>query len=515
MQPARAAFDRATLAFLAVLVLVTWLRIEALRINPLGLYFDEAQYWMWSRSFEWGYFTKPPMIAWVIGATTALFGDAEWAIRLGAPLAHGIAAIAIFALTRSMYGAWASFWAGFGWLMLPGIWFASMLMSTDTLLLPLWALALWAMWRLTATKSWTWAVVLGVAVGLGVMAKYAMLYFVLCTAVAAWRLPSVRAALGQGRAVAASLIAAAIVAPNVWWNAQHGFATARHTADNARFDSSDLFNFDELFEFVTGQAGVIGPIIFLVLFALFWRAARRPSELTDADQFLLAYIVPPFVVVSVIAFVSRANANWAAVAYPATLIWVTGSLFRSISGRRMLAAATAVNIAVGMSFLIIATFMPAVANQFKGMRTAQGWEETAREIALRAAPQAGEPPFTAVLVDDRETYFELNYYWRDARRAGAPLPPVRMWLLHGQARNSAESIDPMRREEGGRVLVIHKNREYIPLVAGDFTVFRTVERLAVPLGGGVNRELEISVGEGFAPAVRDDAFEQRLRARGN
>jgi len=94
-------------------------RIAALFYSPLGLYFDEAQYWMWSRTFEWGYFTKPPMVAWVIGATTTLAGtDAEWAVRLGAPLAHTVAATAIFALTRAMYGSWPGFWAGLGWLLL-------------------------------------------------------------------------------------------------------------------------------------------------------------------------------------------------------------------------------------------------------------------------------------------------------------------------------------------------------------------------------------------------------------
>ena len=109
------------------------------------------------------------------------------------------------------------------------------------------------------------------------------------------------------------------------------------------------------------------------------------------------------------------------------------------------------------------------------------------------------------------TYFELSYYWRQARREGAPLPPIRMWLLHGTANNSAESTDPMRVEEGGRVLVVHLTPAYLPLVATDFTSFRTVEHLTVPLGGGVNRELEISIGEGFAPLPRDDAFEERFR----
>ncbi|HRK64506.1 MAG TPA: hypothetical protein PLN53_08940, partial [Terricaulis sp.] len=87
---------------------------------------------------------------------------------------------------------------------------------------------------------------------------------------------------------------------------------------------------------------------------------------------------------------------------------------------------------------------------------------------------------------------------------------VRMWLLHGSARNSAEATDPMRAEESGRVLVVHSSRDYLPFVAADFSTFRTVERLTVPLGGGYNRELEISVAEGFQPAARDAAFRQRL-----
>src|SRR5215470_207926 len=118
MPLARAVFDRATLVFIALLLVVTGARIAALFYSPLGLYYDEAQYWMWSRTFDWGYFTKPPMVAWVIAATTTLVGsDAEWAVRLGAPLAHATAACAVFALARSMYGSWAGFWAGLGWLM--------------------------------------------------------------------------------------------------------------------------------------------------------------------------------------------------------------------------------------------------------------------------------------------------------------------------------------------------------------------------------------------------------------
>lgn len=507
----RAAFDRATLAFLAVLLALTAVRIVALQLSPFGLYFDEAQYWTWSRNFDWGYFTKPPLIAWVIGATTGVFGDAEWAVRLGAPLAHAIAGLALFLLGRSMYGAWAGFWAGVGYLTLPAIFFSSNIISTDALLLPLWSIALLAMWRLMATRAGAWALVLGLALGIGVLAKYAMLYFVLCTAMAAYWLPPVREALKGGRGIIAGLIAIAIVTPNIIWNVNNGFATARHTIDNGRFGAADLFNLDELSEFVFGQASVLGPVMFLVMFAIAWVAWRRSSGLTDQDKFLISYILPPFLFVSAIAFISRANVNWVAVAYPAIVVWFTGSMLAAAKGKRWLWGSLAFNVAMGIAATYVLVAMPDVASRFKGVRTATAWEQTADLIAERARPQPGEAPFSAVLVDDRTSYFELAYYWREERRAGEPLPPVRMWLLYGEAHNSAEASDPMRAEEGGRVLVVHMRPDYIPYIAGDFTVFRSVEHVSIPLGGGRTRELEFSVGEGFAPAPRDEAFEQRMR----
>ena len=114
-----AVFDRATLLFLLLLVGLTWLRIAGLMATPLNLHFDEAQYWAWSRNLAWGYFSKPPLIAWAIAATTALFGDAEWAVRLAAPIAQGFAGLFLYALGRSVYGAWAGFWSGLAWLTLP------------------------------------------------------------------------------------------------------------------------------------------------------------------------------------------------------------------------------------------------------------------------------------------------------------------------------------------------------------------------------------------------------------
>jgi len=506
-----AAFDRTTLAFLIVLLIATALRIEALIVSPLNLYYDEAQYWVWSRTFDWGYFTKPPMVAWAIAATTALLGDAEWAVRVAAPVAQSAAALGLFALGRSMYGAWPGFWAGVSWLLMPGVWFSAGIISTDAVLLPFWAFALLCAWRLTQTRSIVWAVLMGAAIGLGVQAKYAMLYFPLCLALAGYWSQPVRESLKQWRGVAAGVVALALFAPNIVWNAQHRFVTAEHTVSNAGLDAtSHLFNINNLVEFVVGQALLFGPILFMALLLFCWRSLRRADATRDEDKFLLAFIVPPLLLVSLIALVTRANANWAVSAYPAATVWVIGHLFVNKGARRVLAAALALNVLMG-AVIVTSTLNPAQTTWLKGIRSASAWDDTAREIALRAASKPGDPPFTAVMVDSREAFFELSYYWRQARQAGAPLPPLKMWLLHARAYNSAEALDPMRPKDGRRVMIVHASPGYLPFIAGDFTTFRTVEHLSIPLGGNRARAIDISVGEGFSPAPRDAAFEQRLR----
>src|SRR5258705_3289275 len=63
---------------------LTLARLVALFRTPLELYPDEAQYWLWSRTLAFGYYSKPPMIAWAIRAATSLGGDAEAWVRLPA-----------------------------------------------------------------------------------------------------------------------------------------------------------------------------------------------------------------------------------------------------------------------------------------------------------------------------------------------------------------------------------------------------------------------------------------------
>ena len=41
---------------------------------PLDLAPDEAHYWHWSRHLDWGYYSKGPLVAWLIRGSCELFG---------------------------------------------------------------------------------------------------------------------------------------------------------------------------------------------------------------------------------------------------------------------------------------------------------------------------------------------------------------------------------------------------------------------------------------------------------
>jgi dolichyl-phosphate-mannose-protein mannosyltransferase len=67
-----------------------------------SLFFDEAQYWSWSRDLACGCFSKPPLITWVIRFATEVCGEAEWRVRAPSPILHTVTFILFFCRARAL-----------------------------------------------------------------------------------------------------------------------------------------------------------------------------------------------------------------------------------------------------------------------------------------------------------------------------------------------------------------------------------------------------------------------------
>ena len=80
-------------------IFIFFLLIIKLYINHLleiPLHFDEAQYWSWSKQMAWGYFSKPPFLAWCINFISNICGNGEGCIRSLSPFFHIATTLGIF-----------------------------------------------------------------------------------------------------------------------------------------------------------------------------------------------------------------------------------------------------------------------------------------------------------------------------------------------------------------------------------------------------------------------------------
>jgi len=400
-------------------------RIIALYTNGTDLFFDEAQYWAWSEDPALGYFSKPPLIAWIIGAATTACGAGEACVRLPSPLLHTATALTVFWLGQRLYDARVGALSALAFATLPGVSLSAGLISTDVPLLLCWALALVGFSALLETDDVWPALLLGAALGAGLNAKYAMAWFILCAAVYLLLTPERRRVLRDWRLYLALGIGLLMIAPNLAWNYSHSFATLSHTADNANWGGSMLHP-NKALEFFGAQFGVFGPILFGAFLVIVWRAAHtRPPE---PDRLLLAFSVPIVAVILVQAFLSRAHANWAATAYVAASVLVIANMARE--GAWGWLKASFIVHAVMLALIVFGTAtagqvpLPLKTDPFA--RTL-GWRDLAEatRAELSKAAAAGKP-YAAILSDDRSVTAELLYYLRDeptpilAWRPGAP-----------------------------------------------------------------------------------------------
>ena len=106
---------------LAVVGLLTLLRLAWLASGPLDLYGDEAQYWIWAKEPAFGYYSKPPLVAWLIALSTALLGDGTFAIKLPSALCHAGTACVLYAIGRDAWDARVGFWSAVLWATMPAV----------------------------------------------------------------------------------------------------------------------------------------------------------------------------------------------------------------------------------------------------------------------------------------------------------------------------------------------------------------------------------------------------------
>jgi 4-amino-4-deoxy-L-arabinose transferase-like glycosyltransferase len=482
--------------------LITLARLAVLVVSPLELYPDEAQYWLWSRELAFGYFSKPPMVAWLIAATTALGGDAEPFVRASSPLLHAVAGILAFAVGRRLYDARAGLAAFAIYTLAPGVALSAFVVSTDAALLACLMLSLWFYVRLQAAagrRRLLAAAGFGLAVGLAFLAKYAAVYILAGVALHLALDKAARQAWSLGAALLALAVLAAVMAPNLAWNASHGFATLAHTAGNADWGAEGGLTPIRALQFIGAQFGVFGPLPFAVLIGgAVWLAIRR--RLQRPDVLLLCFALPPLAIICGQAFISRANANWAAAAYGPGAVLVAGWLVRWRAWRWFGWGLGLQGVLVALAMLVMvdphAADRVGASNSLKRVR---GWRAMTSAVIERAKTEETAAPLSAIAVDDRFAFNSLAYYGRDY--FGRDGPPLRIWR-EGPARSQAEMEASLKVAEAGRVLAVTLDGRATTALARRFASLKGRQILTIWLDPKHKRVAEVLLAEGLRPPER-------------
>ncbi|HTZ36595.1 MAG TPA: glycosyltransferase family 39 protein [Stellaceae bacterium] len=386
---------------------LTAARLLWLAWQSAGLYPDEAQYWFWSRHLALGYYSKPPLVAWLIALTTALFGNGEFGVRLAAPLLHAAAAGFVYAIGARLYDRRAGCWSAIAYATLPGVSLSAFLMSTDAVLLPCWAAALYAFIRASEPRAdaWRlgWWLATGLALGLGLLAKYAMGYWLISAfGLVLLRRDERRHLPGLALAVA---VAALLYVPNLWWNWSHGFATYLHVRDNAELRGA-LFHPAALGEFAVSQLGVFGPLFFAAALGLCVAPVRYAGP---PARLLAAFAWPSLAIIAAVGLLSRAQPNWAAPAYVSAVVLVVAAALQH-GWRRLLAACIALHLAAAVALFggseLIAAGRLDLPARYDPLHRLRGWRTLGDAVGRALAAHPG----LRLMADDRELLAALIYY---------------------------------------------------------------------------------------------------------
>jgi len=278
-----------TVLFVSLLALSLF-RYYYIFTGPLDLSPDEAHYWEWSRRLELSYYSKGPVIAYLIAFTTWLMGDTVFAVRFFAPVFLALSSIFIYKLTMELFNdSKKSAAAALVFQITPLFAAFGVLLTIDSPFIFLWTLSLYLFWKAVNRTQTTdnraqtkdknslcsgfcaldsglyYWLLLGLSVGFGLLTKYTMAFFYICAFLFIVFSKEQRIWLKKKEPYLSLLISLLVFSPVIIWNANHDWITLRHTAGQAHIAEGIKISFKYFFEFLGSQIGAVTPLLFFLV----------------------------------------------------------------------------------------------------------------------------------------------------------------------------------------------------------------------------------------------------------
>ena len=327
------------------LTVVTAFRLLYIWLGPLDLSPDEAHYWEWSRRLDLSYYSKGPLIAYLIAFFTAIGGNNEFSVRIGAVLISLFVSIILYAIAKDIFKSErAGFYAALIPSLTPLYSAGAVLMTIDAPFILFWGLGVYVFRKAVIWEAGgrRWGVekafstshiphptpywyLLGIIIGLGLLTKYTMALIYPCIALFLLFSKNDRFWLMRKEPYIAIVLSIVIFSPVIIWNFQHDWVTIRHTAGQVHVADGLKISLKDFLEFIGSQFGVITPFIFLGLLFGMWKTGVLGLKNNDRDYLLLFSLsAPVFAFFLLKSIQAKVQANWATPAYFTAFIAASG-----------------------------------------------------------------------------------------------------------------------------------------------------------------------------------------------
>jgi 4-amino-4-deoxy-L-arabinose transferase-like glycosyltransferase len=357
------------------------LRAVEITFSGAGLHVDEAQYWIWSQDLQWGYYSKPPLLAAMIRGSTVLWGETILGVRLLPMLCWIMASAGLWHLGAVLGQPRAGLLAAGLLAATPASGLLGLVATTDAPLVLGWVATMTLAVKALQTGRWSWWAACGAVVGLSILAKYTAA----ALAVSLVALPFVsprphRRRVWLGLSIA-SVTALLIVLPHLIWNVRNDWPTLHHTLEitigqSAAKPAASADTLTRLgqaisrsIEFLSAQLLLLGPAVWLLGFQIIARTrasthrsgkscahptgqtrgmddSLNPARLSQSDdrgsfdqarRIGWLFSMPLLALVTLQAASSKAQINWAAPALaPICLLLALAASRRAIPGRAVM-----------------------------------------------------------------------------------------------------------------------------------------------------------------------------------
>lgn len=223
--------------------------------GPIGLAPDEAQYWTWSQDLDWGYYSKPPGIAWQIGLTTSLFGNNPFGVRFGALLIAFILSLVLYRATGAAgLSKQTAYWAAIAMAVSPLGVYLSLVATTDGGAILFLTCAILVLIQGVREERGPNYWLAGLLIGIGALFKW--------TAFILWPLVLIDLLffrnMRKWSLIGGVLLSLLALAPTIYWNSSHEWATFRHVGSTVGGGAQG----GNFFSFLGAQIGLVSPIFF-------------------------------------------------------------------------------------------------------------------------------------------------------------------------------------------------------------------------------------------------------------